>query len=451
MVTLSPHPPAPSRRRCHGAAVQPLAAVLLLVAALLAGLPFVEDRGTFVLYLLTGAALGYILTRSRFGFAGGIKRVWVLGEGSLTRALTISFALVAVFTAGVQWVSASSGAVPETVAQAGDAVIPGTQNVQSIGLALVLGGVLFGAGMIMAGGCASGTLADVGEGAARAMIALPFFVMGAVPGHWLRYEIGESALGSLRIDPVYLPDHVGYLGAVLLTLAGLLGVYWLVRWYEQRRKAERSHTIEQWSTDELPLAEQPAGERFRFFSARTWHSLFVTRWTFTQGAVLLAFGAMFVLVTTGKAWGVTSAFTAWGVKVLDLIGVHLDGPAFAEVNETVAKGLVNDGGSVRDVGIIVGAAVAVLLAGRFVFDRSFSRRDAAVYALGGLFMGVGARMAGGCNVGALYSAIGTFSLSGWVFGAALWAGGLAALKLLAGRLNIIPPDRHTLRDRVDAH
>jgi uncharacterized protein len=41
-------------------------------------------------------------------------------------------------------------------------------------------------------------------------------------------------------------------------------------------------------------------------------------------------------------------------------------------------------------------------------------REGLVFALGGLSMGIGTRLANGCNVGALYTPIANFSLSGWI-------------------------------------
>ena len=40
----------------------------------------------------------------------------------------------------------------------GVATIPGTGSVSAINLAFIIGGLLFGIGMIIGGGCASGTL-----------------------------------------------------------------------------------------------------------------------------------------------------------------------------------------------------------------------------------------------------------------------------------------------------
>ncbi|MGV8979068.1 MAG: YeeE/YedE family protein [Cellulomonas sp.] len=415
----------------------------ILVAAFLVGLPLVADRGTFTLFMATGLALGYILTRSRFGYAGGVKRIYLTGEGSLTEALVLTFALASVFTAGIHWAAARGGAVVAAVAKKGDAIIPGTQNVGVIGVGLVVGGALFGIGMIMAGGCASGTLADLGEGAVRAAFSLPTFIIGSVIGVWMTYELKGSSLGQIG-TAVYLPDTLGYPGAVAVTLAGLLAVYVITRRYEHKRKTEGRFAVEKWSDSEKELPEQPASEPYKFFSYRTFHTLFVTRWSFTTGAVLLAFMFVFILNTTKKSWGITSVFSEWGVWLLNLVGIHLDHPAFADVNTAVAGGVVNLGTGVRDVGIILGAAVALLLASRFRFDINFRGVDLMTHMVGGLLMGIGARLANGCNIGALYSGIGNLSLSGWVFGFALWAGALGALKYFGGKVNIIGPNPHSL-------
>jgi hypothetical protein len=170
----------------------------------------------------------------------------------------------------------------------------------------------------------------------------------------------------------------------------------------------------------------------------------VTRWSFTTGAVALSFMFLFIIITTKNSWGITGPFAGWGLAFLGLFGIELTGPVFEATNAKIAAGFLNDGMGVRDIGIILGSAVALLMAGRFAFDINFRRIDALTYAAGGVLMGIGARIAGGCNIGALFSGIGNLSLSGWVFGVMLWAGALAALKYFANKVNLIGPDRHTL-------
>ena len=72
----------------------------------------------------------------------------------------------------------------------------------------------------------------------------------------------------------------------------------------------------------------------------------------------------------------------------------------------------------------------MLLAGRWKLTVNFKAKDVAFYGLGGILMGYGAKLAGGCNVGALFSGIANLSLSGWVFLVTLVVGGLLGVKLV---------------------
>jgi uncharacterized membrane protein YedE/YeeE len=47
----------------------------------------------------------------------------------------------------------------------------------------------------------------------------------------------------------------------------------------------------------------------------------------------------------------------------------------------------------------------------------------ALFAVGGILLGIGTRLSMGCNVGALYTPIAQFSLAGWLYLVVLFAGG----------------------------
>lgn len=412
--------------------------IALIIIALIAIFGNVINNDKLTMYLISGVGLGYILTRSRFGFAGGIKRIYVTGEGSLTKALLIMFAVTMIASAGIQWAAVAKGAVPQFRAAATDLIIPGSASVKMLNISTILGGFFFGVGMILAGGCASGTLSDLGEGEIRSAIALPFFVLFSIPGHALRYAIADTAIGKIGAQ-VYLPDVFGFIGTLLISFALLIILYIITRKYEDFRKKEGFYQETVYEEDELPM---PEDKDFKFFSYKTYHKFFIERWSFLKGGLLLSIGFIFVLNTTGKNWGVTSAFTKWAVGIVQGLGIKITSPEFASIVEDVNAGLINDGGTLRNIGIIIGAALCLLLAGKFKFNFNFRAKDAIYYALGGACMGFGARLAGGCNLGALYSAISSFSLSGWGFLVALSLGGIVALKLFEGRVNIIPPNRH---------
>lgn len=406
---------------------QSIIALVMLAAIGIFGAYLSKINSQSTLFLITGVALGYILTRSRFGFAGGIKRIYITGEGSLSKALLVMFSISIVASAAIHWNAAANGAA-----------IPGVSSVHFFNISTILGGFLFGIGMMIAGGCASGTLSDLGEGAVRAAIVLIFFIFGSIPALPVKAIMDNSAIGKIGIK-VYLPDVMGYVGAVLFSLVLLGGLYVVVRKYEEFRKNEGFYEEMVYESVERPLSR---GKDTHFLSYRTYHKLFIERWSFLKGGILLAIMFAFIQISTGHSWGVTAGFTNWGVAFLQNLGVKFTSPALATTVKTVSNGLLKDTVGLRNLGVILGAAIAFLLAGRFKFDFDFSFKDVCIYALGGLFMGFGARLSGGCNIGALYSGIGNFSLAGWGYLISLFLGGVVGLKVFAGKVNTVPPNRY---------
>lgn len=411
--------------------IQPILGFILLVLLAIFGVNLSNPK--LGLYLFAGLMLGYTLTRSRYGFAGGIKRIYMRGEGSLTKALLLLLAVTSVIFFAMQMHAVLGGAVPSAIAKEGDKIIPGTQNVYFISLATVIGGIIFGIGMMLAGGWGSGTLADFGEGQGRALIAFIFFVIGSGPGYYALKVFEKTSLGKMG-GKVYLPDYIGHWGALVLTLILLMVLYYFTIRYENKRKKENTYMDPKGDYEdfELPLEESLTKEK-KFFSYSTYHKLFVERWSFTIGSLALAFGAIFVLATTNKPWGVSTPLLSLFVAVFKNI-IHLPEEIFGKYIDIANKGLLNDGGTIRNIGLFFGCTSAFLLSNRFKIDFDFKFKDALYFALGGFMLGFGARFGQGCNVGAMYSSITSFSLSGWVFLAAMSIGGVIGLKLFAGKV-----------------
>ncbi|MFM1514321.1 YeeE/YedE family protein [Helcococcus ovis] len=387
------------------------------------------------LYLVAGLGLGYTLTRSRYGFAGGIKRIYMRGEGSLSKALIVLLAITSVIFFAIQMKAVLGGAVPSFLAKEGDKIIPGTQNAYFISLATVIGGIIFGIGMMLAGGCGSGTLADFGEGQGRAFIAFIFFVIGSGPGFYALKIFEKTSVGKIG-GRVYLPQYLGHWGALAFTLLLLLLLYILTLKYEDMRKKEGTYMDPKGDYEDIEKELAPNLKESKFFSYSTYHKLFVERWSFTIGSLMLAMFAIFVLVTTNKPWGVSSPLLTLNVGIFRHI-IDFPQEMFGSYLDKVNKGLLNDGGTIRNIGLFFGCTVAFLLANRFKIDFDFKFKDAAYFALGGFMLGFGARFGQGCNVGAMYSAISSFSLSGWVFLISMSLGGIIGLKLFAGKVCVI--------------
>lgn len=212
---------------------QPIVGFIVLILTIVWAITLNQKAGSLPMALVAGLMIGYTLTRSRYGFAGGVKRIFYRGEGSLTIALLVMLATTALINFGIQWFAASNGAIPAwEITSAKQALIPGTQNVRIGNISVIIGAFLFGMGMIMAGGCASGTLSDFGEGEGHAWIAFPFFVLFAAPGQYFGYILDNTTIGKIGVN-VWLPQYIGYWGALLLTIAILFVLYLITKYYPQ--------------------------------------------------------------------------------------------------------------------------------------------------------------------------------------------------------------------------
>ncbi len=69
-----------------------------------------KENSKLALFLLTGLLLGYVLQRSRFGFAGGVRKIAMTGDGKLSKALLFLFAITTIGAAGIHYGAFSKGA-----------------------------------------------------------------------------------------------------------------------------------------------------------------------------------------------------------------------------------------------------------------------------------------------------------------------------------------------------
>ena len=162
--------------------------------------------------------------------------------------------------------------------------------------------------------------------------------------------------------------------------------------------------------------------------------IFKNPFTYVTGAVLLSIFQIAMFASTGSPWGVSGIFANWGAWLYRLVGGNVDKWYYFSsegAQSTLNAGIMNHPGSWQNFGIIAGALAASLLASQFKFKKIKSLKQVIAATLGGLLMGYGARLAGGCNIGALFSAIGSMSVSGWVFAFFLFIGAFIGSKLLA--------------------
>ena len=168
------------------------------------------------LTLILALAFGFTLVKSRFCFVAAMRDPWLTGMTELSRALILlltlsimGFALVANSNLGSQIML----------------------YVSPIGLHTIVGGLLFGIGMVLAGGCAIGILMRVGEGFGMQMTALVGLFLGAALGSSNRtfwQAIGES-------PGIFIPDKLGWGLALAIELIVLLILWLLAGWWQKRK------------------------------------------------------------------------------------------------------------------------------------------------------------------------------------------------------------------------
>jgi hypothetical protein len=153
-----------------------------------------------------------------------------------------------------------------------------------------------------------------------------------------------------------------------------------------------------------------------------YEALFRDRWNpLVTGAIVGVIGVVAYLRV--EPLGVTAQLGSLARTVMHTSGMlpaRLNGlDSFAGCATQVVQTITDNGWLIG--GLALGAFGAALIAGRF--QPALPRANGSVAALvGGVLMGWGAMTALGCTVGTLLSGIAAFALSGWVFGAAVFAG-----------------------------
>ncbi len=333
-----------------------------------------------------GCGAGIALYHAAFGFTSAWREVISSGRSVGLRSQMIMLALtVLVFT--------------PLIAQGEIGGIAVRGNVSPLNLAVICGAFVFGIGMQLGGGCATGALFTVGGGNARMIVTLAAFIVGSVIGswHWSAWQ------GVPGFAPLSLADRFGAGWGVLFSLL-LFALVWLFA--ARREMALRGEIEREW----------------RPTSARAW---LTGPWPLLAGALALALVNIATLVLAGRPWGVTSAFALWGAKLVAPLGIDVGQWAYWQrpnLQAALEDSVFADVTSVMNFGILLGALLAAIAAGKFSPSLRIAPRSVLAAVLGGLLLGYGARIAFGCNIGAYFSGISSTSMHGWLWFAAAFAG-----------------------------
>jgi hypothetical protein len=358
---------------------------------------------------LVGAAAGVVLYHAAFGFTSSWRAAIIGGSGDGLRAQMLMLAVTcAVFLP----ILAHGQIFGQPVRGA----------VAPVGISVLVGAFLFGIGMQLGGGCASGTLYTVGGGSLRMFATLAAFIAGSVIGS--RHMPFWEATPAFK--PISLLSRFGLAGGLAISFLLFGAVAFATLVMERRRESSRDRPISQrgGTQHENPQHERTQREsvQAQTHSQKSWLR---GPWSLVAGALGLAAVNVATLTLSGRPWGVTFAFALWGTKTLSALGMNVAAWPYWQTASNAAAlraSVLTDVTSVMDFGIILGALLAAGLAGRFAPLRRVPPRSMVAAILGGLLLGYGARIAYGCNIGAYFSGIASSSLHGWVWFAAAFAG-----------------------------
>ena len=169
--------------------------------------------------LLCGIAFGCIIQRTRFCFVRGFREPFMTGESQVPRAMAISIIISVLGFAALKW----SGLRGENV------YVP-----QAFWFGGLVGGVIFGIGMVVAGGCGSGSVWRAGEGHIKLMLAVIFFAMStSLFKAWIK---SSAALNSLMGYRVFMPNFLTYKWSLILVIGIMLAFYIITAWNEETEK-----------------------------------------------------------------------------------------------------------------------------------------------------------------------------------------------------------------------
>ncbi|MBP6462542.1 MAG: YeeE/YedE family protein [Rubrivivax sp.] len=446
-------------------------ALALVAAGVLASIVVlsIDMRLSYLLlYAWFGIGYGALLQYGRFCMASAVRDLFAVRVPRMAVGMMIAVALYALVSA--------------VVTLAGF----GTVDPDPVGWHILVGAAIFGFGMVFTGGCASGSLYKAGEGNVGSMLVIVAISVSQavvvttggwfdrlVPAAWTaaaaaaedvpaevtvtqgwfdqfmagylwtldaatlaeRLGLEESPVAAVAVNTLFVA-----LVPVLLLLLLLYAVYFRPG-YMRRAKITaptlRQHLAGVWAMCTASRNTAWAGIGLGLLAgAHVWATGMLRAHYGIEnfGELLAAMDQRSGLSLNGTVfdpgyWYITTQEAQWGAWVLESLGVSMRDNVYFGLFNGIPNPLLNAPGFMS-IGIIVGAAMMALL--RQEFKWKLPNLEGAVFALiGGTLMGIGARVAKGCNIGAFFSTVTNGDPSGWLFLLGMAAGAWVGVKLFA--------------------
>lgn len=312
--------------------------------------------------LLCGALLGFVMQRGRFCLTGGFRDMYIAKDNRMFYALLIA---IAVQSVGVY--ALISFGVFEFSA--------GTLPI----IAVIVGSFIFGIGIILAGGCATGTWYRAGEGLVGSWMALAAYMLVAA-----MMRTGPLASVSEKFYGVQFEENsiAGTFGvSTWVLIVPFVALVAIIIFRELKK----------------PKVKIPGLKPKKTGLA---HVLFEQRWNPFMTAAIIG------LIAT-MAWPLS-------VGAGRMFGLGITAPS-ANILQYLVTGDLNfiNWGVFLVLGIFLGSLFGAKMSGEFRF-RMPDVKTGIKSVSGGLMMGFGASLAGGCSIGNGLVMTAMMTWSGWI-------------------------------------
>ena len=419
-------------------------------------------------YLWFGLIYGMCLQYGRFCFSSAFRDLFAIKVPRMLVGIVIATLLFGIVSAPITAIGMS------------------TFHAAPVSSHAIIAGIFFGIGMVIAGGCASSSLYKTGEGNMNALLVILslsltqalFADVGGwannfVPDAWAQSALEKGLPASINVSDGWVDQYlagyvwnqpavtyaevlgmsnasvsgaflgnlvVGILIPAALLLALVYALYWRKGYRNKQQKAGKDvsglkgELAGYWAMIVANKRTAIAGLILGIACALQMLVIQGLRVKFgfkNAGVLLDRIGWDFGLSVQGTVfdpgyWYVTTQEAQWVGWTLQKMGIeNMDNIYFGFVN-----GIPNPAINPADwmsFALIGGAAIIALYHNEFKFKKP-TWETAMWSIIGGFFMGIGARLGLGCNVGAFFVRVANGDCSGWLFGLGMAGGAYLGVK-----------------------
>ena len=356
---------------------------------------------TVMLALLAiGLAAGFLMHRSDFCMAGAFRDIFLFKEFKLIRPLVLIVAVSALLFEFSRLV----GLLPKYPFPWFSAPSGGN----------LVGGVVFGVGMVLAGGCVVGVLYKLGSGNLLAGVALTGLIFGSAVYAEIHPVWAGWSKAMIFSDAVTIPQLLNVSPALTTFVLCAILCSLCLWWY-----------------------------RAGHFSRQSFAEGFIPYW---QTATGLAFLGLFAVCLSGVPMGITTTY-AKAAALLEswLIPGHFETLEyfkastlyvlpFDDVARSASAAPAVDAVLIVQLplilGIAIGSGLSALSLGELHFVWRLPKRQFVMAFVGGVIMALGARMTPGCNVWHLWGGLPILTMQSILFLVGILPGAWLGSKIL---------------------